>query len=96
MDIKTMRCFVAVADYLNFSRAAESLFLSQPSLSLRIKAMEKELGTELFERNRQKVMLNPTGAMLLPEVKEILARVDGLPDKLAKDVNRTNSTQPPA
>ena len=43
MDLKNLHCFIAVAEQLNFSRAAESLFLSQPSLSIRIKALEDEL-----------------------------------------------------
>ena len=57
MDIKSMRCFLAVAETLNFSRAAESIYLSQPALSLRINAMEDELGAKLFLRTRQQVYL---------------------------------------
>lgn len=80
MDIKSMRCFLAVAETLNFSRAAESIYLSQPALSLRINAMEDELGVKLFLRTRQQVYLTAAGSALLPEVQEILARIDALPE----------------
>ena len=78
MDTKSLRCFLAVAETLNFSRAAESIYLSQPALSLRINALEEELGTKLFLRTRQQVYLTAAGSALLPEVQEILARIDSL------------------
>lgn len=80
MDTKSLRCFLAVAETLNFSRAAESIYLSQPALSLRINALEDELGTKLFLRTRQQVYLTAAGSALLPEVQEIIARIDGLPE----------------
>lgn len=75
-----MRCFLAVAETLNFSRAAESIYLSQPALSLRINAMEEELGAKLFLRTRQQVYLTAAGSALLPAVQEIVARIDALPE----------------
>ena len=84
MDLKNLRCFVAVAEQLNFSRAAESLFLSQPSLSIRIRALEDELHTRLFNRTHQQVYLTAEGAALLPEVRDILQRIDALPTYLQK------------
>ena len=65
MDIKSMRCFLAVAETLNFSRAAESIYLSQPALSLRINAMEDELGAKLFLRTRQQVYLTAANVLAL-------------------------------
>lgn len=85
MDLKNLQCFVAVAEHLNFSRAAESLYISQPSLSIRVNALEEELGADLFHRTRQQVYLTPAGACLLPEVRDILARIDALP-QLARSV----------
>ena len=79
MDLKSLRCFIAVAERLNFSRAAESLYLSQPALSLRINALEEELGVALFRRTHQKVYLTSAGSALLPEAQELLARFDALP-----------------
>lgn len=92
MDLKSLQCFVAVAEYLNFSRAAQSLYISQPSLSIRINGLEEELGAPLFFRTHQQVFLTETGAALLPEVREILARIDALPD-LAKTAMR-QETEP--
>lgn len=80
MDLKSLRCFVAVAEKLNFSRAAEELFISQPALSARISALEEEWGVPLFRRTRQKVFLTPAGSAVLPDVREILSRIDGLAD----------------
>jgi DNA-binding transcriptional LysR family regulator len=93
MDLKSLRCFTAVAEKLNFSRAAESLYLSQPALSLRIAALEEELGIPLFRRTHQNVYLTEAGSKLLPEVQDLLLRFDTLPQlartaNTAEDVNR--------
>lgn len=87
MDLKSLRCFVAVAEKLNFSRAAEELFISQPALSARISALEDEWGVQLFRRTKQKVFLTPAGSALLPEVQNILERIDRL-DEFAKDASK--------
>lgn len=79
MDVKSLRCFLAVAEKLNFSRAAESLYISQPALSLRVNALEQELGVPLFRRTRQKVFLTEAGAAVLPEIHEIISKLDALP-----------------
>lgn len=81
LDLKNLQCFVAVAEQLNFSRAAEHLFISQPSLSIRIKTLEQELGASLFYRTHQQVYLTDAGAALLPEVRAILEQIDALPEK---------------
>jgi DNA-binding transcriptional LysR family regulator len=92
MDFKNLRCFLAVAEHLNFSRAAQSLYLSQPALSLRINALEEEMGAKLFFRTHQQVYLTPAGSTLLPAVREILSKVDDLP-ALAKSVSGKTSTE---
>lgn len=70
-----MQYFVTTAHYLNFSRAAEALHLTQPSLSEQIKRLEEELGCRLFERTRRQVYLTQEGAALLPHAQRILAQV---------------------
>jgi DNA-binding transcriptional LysR family regulator len=61
-----IRVFRAVAQHLNFSRAAEELLLSQPAVTQQIKALEEELGVPLFDRGGGHIALTPGGAALLP------------------------------
>lgn len=72
MELKQLQYFVTVAEQLNFSRAAESLYISQPRLSYQIAELEKELGVQLFTRDRRKVFLTPMGAAILPLARQML------------------------
>lgn len=76
MELRNLRCFVVVAEELNFGRAAARLHITQPGLSQRIKALERSLGAQLFERNRQRVSLTGIGTALLPEVRALLEQAD--------------------
>ena len=74
MEIWQLRCFIALADTLSFSRAAESLYLSQSALSRRISDLEKELGLPLFTRNTRRVELTESGRTLQIAAKDIISR----------------------
>lgn len=76
MDIRQMRYFAAVAQELNFRRAAERLNLSQPPLSMQIKALEEEIGTPLFIRSQRKVELTRAGQALLGHVRQTIKQFD--------------------
>ncbi|WP_405792806.1 LysR family transcriptional regulator [Streptomyces sp. NBC_01506] len=73
MQFQQLVYFVAVAETLHFTRAAERVHVSQPSLSQQIRALEKELGAELFGRARGNVALTDAGEALLPTARRILA-----------------------
>ena len=77
MEIYQLRAFVAVARHGSFTRAADGLHLSQPTVSGQIKALEEELGLVLFERATRGVVLTTPGAELLPRAESILAEIRG-------------------
>lgn len=76
MDIRHLRCFIAVAEELHFGRAAERLGLAPPALSRQISTLEEELGCVLLTRTTRQVALTRAGLIMLEEAKSILARMD--------------------
>ena len=72
MDLKHIRYFVAVAEAGSFTAAARLAFVSQPTLSAAIQALERDVGETLFERGTKGVALTPAGERRLPEAQDIL------------------------
>lgn len=76
MHLRHLTAFVAVAESLNFSRAAEELHVAQPAVSQQIRALETELGVTLFDRIGKRVSLTDAGRALLPYARQILSMVE--------------------
>jgi len=76
MELRHLRYFVAVAEELNFTRAAERLGIAQPGLSLQMRQLEKEMGTPLLVRRTRGVDLTNAGKLLLEEARIILKRIE--------------------
>ena len=78
LELRELRNFVAVAERLNITSAANAVNLSQPALSRQIQALEKKLGVELFERVGKRLVLTAEGADLAAQASELLERAQDL------------------
>ena len=89
--LKQLRAFCFAAKTGSISRAAEQLYLSQPSVSLQIQALERELNTMLFERRGPKIRLTPDGQALLEIALPMVEGIDSLRDTFAERCGDLNS-----
>ncbi|MGN0600814.1 MAG: LysR family transcriptional regulator [Oscillospiraceae bacterium] len=86
MEVRVLKYFLAVAREQNISAAAESLFLSQPTLSRQLKELEDELGKQLFIRGNRKITLTEDGIFLRKRAEEIIELID----KTEKEITLSN------
>ena len=86
MDIKQLKYFIAIAEEGSISKAAKRLHMAQPPLSQQLKAMESELGVELFERSTRKLEITSSGQAMYHKAKQILKLMD-IAIKEVKDIS---------
>src|SRR6266446_4984394 len=73
MDVRDLQVFLSVAKHLNYTRAGEEVNLSQPSVSVRMRELERDLGSKLFEQLGKKIALTEAGQLLVPYATRIIA-----------------------
>lgn len=76
MDVRDLQIFLSVAKHLNYTRAAEEVNLSQPSVSVRMRQLEQDLGSKLFEQLGKRVALTEAGKLLVPYAGRVMAAMD--------------------
>lgn len=84
LDLRALNCFVAIAEEGSFSRAAQRLRLTQPTVSSHVQDLEREIGVALFMRSTRRVAITREGAELLPEARRLLRDAE----RLERAVNR--------
>ena len=90
MELRHLKYFIAVADELNFTKAAGKLCISQPPLSRQIKELENEIGVKLFERNNKKVTLTEAGKYFKSEIVSQLQDLESIVLKTRKISENVN------
>jgi DNA-binding transcriptional LysR family regulator len=96
VDLRKLRYFVAVAEQLHFGRAAADLHIAQPVLSRQIRALEDELGVQLFVRDRRTTELTPAGRQLLADAGPLLASADALRRRVTRAARVRRQLHSPA
>ena len=76
MELRQIRSFLSIAETLHFGRTAELIHISQPALSLQIRALEEEIGFRLFERNRRKTTLTAAGFAFRDDAAAALSQLE--------------------
>ena len=84
MADRRLQVFMAVAKHRNFTRAADDLFMSQPSVTFQIKQLEELYSTRLFDRQHGNVSLTPAGELVHSYAEKIMALSDEMESRLAE------------
>ncbi len=91
MDFSKIQCFLSAANTLNFSRTAEELYLTQPTITAKINSLEEELNVKLFNRNRHSMTLTPEGEYLYREFSYLFNYYQNIKQNLAQMTSSNNS-----
>lgn len=91
MTLQELRFLIALAKEQHFHKASRACFVSQPTLSIAIKKLEKELGVELFERHKNGVRITPMGLEIVERAKRVLADVDDIKQLALSDKDQLNA-----
>ena len=89
MELKQLESFVSVADNLSFSKAARSLYLTQPTVSAHIAQLEKDLGCRLFERTTKSLRLTETGKSIYPLAARMVALKNSIEEETKDKAEKT-------
>ena len=89
MNTNQLRCFLAVADKLSFTKAAQELFFSVPTVTHHIQSLENELHAKLFVRSKKGVSLTDSGRSFYPAALDLLNRYDAVLHSIGSDTNRS-------
>ena len=91
ISVNSLKCFIKVAELKNITSAAESLFLTQPTLSRKLAKLEAELGKELIRRTKKGIELTPDGLVFYEQCKQLVSVLDGLedPQTVVKNITGT-------
>lgn len=82
LRLRQLECFLTLTETLNYGRAAKRLYMTQPTLSFQIKALETALSVQLFRRNRRKVEVTDEGRLLVDAAKRVLGEIQSFQERV--------------
>ncbi len=92
MNLLSLKYYIAIAEHASFTRAAEALYVTQPTLSRQIADLEEEMGVQLFERSKWSIEMTEAGNIFLREARDIVERCDHLTDMMKQSKEDVRGT----